>query len=170
EFRLRDGETRLRGRPLPRQARELRLERGEPRLGRLQVAGRVGGGDTGAESREQQGGDQRESDSSHAHGWNVPDPSSRLADGSIGSIGALECPAMDARSKRRGALWIALAANAVLMAAEIAGGFAFRSLALLTDAVHLLTDVSGLGIALLAIGLQARPITERHTFGLQRAE
>jgi cobalt-zinc-cadmium efflux system protein len=77
---------------------------------------------------------------------------------------------MDARSKRRGALWIALAANAVLMAAEIAGGFAFRSLALLTDAVHLLTDVSGLGIALLAIGLQARPITERHTFGLQRAE
>ena len=77
---------------------------------------------------------------------------------------------MDARSKRRGALWIALAANAVLMAAEIAGGFAFRSLALLTDAVHLLTDVSGLAIALLAIGLQARPITERHTFGLQRAE
>jgi cobalt-zinc-cadmium efflux system protein len=77
---------------------------------------------------------------------------------------------MDARSKRRGALWIALAANAALMAAEIAGGFAFQSLALLTDAVHLLTDVSGLGIALLAIRLQARPITERHTFGLQRAE
>jgi cobalt-zinc-cadmium efflux system protein len=77
---------------------------------------------------------------------------------------------MDARSKRRGSLWIALAANAALMAAEIAGGFAFRSLALLTDAVHLLTDVSGLAIALLAIGLQARPITERHTFGLQRAE
>jgi cobalt-zinc-cadmium efflux system protein len=77
---------------------------------------------------------------------------------------------MDARSKRRGALWVALAANAALMAAEIAGGFAFRSLALLTDAVHLLTDLSGLGIALLAIGLQARPITERHTFGLQRAE
>ncbi len=77
---------------------------------------------------------------------------------------------MDARSKRRGALWIALAANAALMAAEIAGGFAFRSLALLTDAVHLLTDVSGLAIALLAIRLQARPITERHTFGLQRAE
>lgn len=77
---------------------------------------------------------------------------------------------MDARSKRRGALWIALAANAALMAAEVAGGFAFRSLALLTDAVHLLTDVSGLAIALLAIRLQARPITERHTFGLQRAE
>jgi cobalt-zinc-cadmium efflux system protein len=77
---------------------------------------------------------------------------------------------MDARSKRRGALWVALAANAALMVAEIVGGFAFNALALLTDAAHLLTDVSGLGIALLAIGLQARPITERHTFGLQRAE
>lgn len=77
---------------------------------------------------------------------------------------------MDARSRRRGALWIALAANAVLMAAEIAGGFLFHSLALLTDGVHLLTDVSGLAIALLAIGLQARPSTERHSFGLQRAE
>jgi cobalt-zinc-cadmium efflux system protein len=77
---------------------------------------------------------------------------------------------MDARSRRRGALWIALAANAALMAAEIAGGFLFHSLALLTDAAHLLTDVSGLGIALLAIGLQARPSTVRHSFGLQRAE
>lgn len=77
---------------------------------------------------------------------------------------------MDARSRRRGALWIALAANAALMAAEIAGGFLFHSLALLTDAAHLLTDVSGLGIAVLAIGLQARPSTVRHSFGLQRAE
>jgi cobalt-zinc-cadmium efflux system protein len=77
---------------------------------------------------------------------------------------------MDPRSRRRGALWIAMAANAALMAAEIAGGFLFQSLALFSDAVHLLTDVSGLGIALLAIHLQARPTTERHTFGLQRAE
>jgi cobalt-zinc-cadmium efflux system protein len=77
---------------------------------------------------------------------------------------------MDPRSRRRGALWLAMAANAALMAAEIAGGFLFQSLALFSDAVHLLTDVSGLGIALLAIHLQARPTTERHTFGLQRAE
>jgi cobalt-zinc-cadmium efflux system protein len=77
---------------------------------------------------------------------------------------------MDARSARRGALWLALAANAALMGAEIAGGFLFQSLALLSDAVHLLTDVSGLAIALLAIHLQTRPTTGRHTFGLQRAE
>src|SRR5438309_11194751 len=77
---------------------------------------------------------------------------------------------MDAWSRRRGALWFALAANGALMGAEIAGGFLFHSLALLSDAVHLLTDVSGLALALLAIGLQARPTTERHTFGLQRAD
>ena len=43
-------------------------------------------------------------------------------------------------------------------------------MALFSDAVHLLTDVSGLALALLAIRLQARPTTERHTFGLQRAD
>jgi cobalt-zinc-cadmium efflux system protein len=77
---------------------------------------------------------------------------------------------MDALPRRRAALWLAVTANALLMAAEIAGGFLFRSLALLSDAVHLLTDVSGLGIALLAIHLQTRPTTDRHSFGLQRAE
>jgi cobalt-zinc-cadmium efflux system protein len=77
---------------------------------------------------------------------------------------------MDAWSRRRSALWFALAANGALMGAEVAGGFLFHSLALLSDAVHLLTDVSGLALALLAIGLQARPTTQRHTFGLQRAD
>jgi cobalt-zinc-cadmium efflux system protein len=90
--------------------------------------------------------------------------------GQSGRIQPVEFQAMDARSRRRGALLLALAANAALMGAEIAGGFVFRSLALLSDAVHLLTDVSGLGIALLAIHLQGRPTTRRHSFGLQRAE
>ncbi len=90
--------------------------------------------------------------------------------GQSARIEPLEFVTMDARSARRGALWLALVANAALMGAEIAGGFLFQSLALLSDAVHLLTDVSGLAIALLAIHLQTRPTTERHTFGLQRAE
>jgi len=77
---------------------------------------------------------------------------------------------MDAWSRRRGALWFALTANGALMGAETAGGFLFHSLALFSDAVHLLTDVSGLALAVLAIRLQARPITQRHSFGLQRAE
>jgi cobalt-zinc-cadmium efflux system protein len=75
---------------------------------------------------------------------------------------------MDVR--RRRALWWSLGANAIFMVVEIAGGVAFSSLALLADAAHMGTDVVGLGIALVAQVLMARPASERHTYGLQRAE
>jgi cobalt-zinc-cadmium efflux system protein len=68
------------------------------------------------------------------------------------------------------ALWIALVANSLLMVAEAFGGFAFNSLALLADATHLLSDVVGLGIAIVAQRLVARPATARHSYGFQRAE
>lgn len=71
---------------------------------------------------------------------------------------------------RRRALWIALGANAGFMVAELAGGIAFGSLALLADAAHMLSDVAGLAIALVALRLVATPASVRHTFGLQRAE
>lgn len=50
------------------------------------------------------------------------------------------------------------------------GGLVFNSVALLADAVHMLSDVIGLVIALVAQALMARPASARHTFGLQRAE
>ena len=65
---------------------------------------------------------------------------------------------------------MALAVNAVFFLAEIVGGVAFHSLALMADAAHMFTDVVALAVALLAIGLTRRPSTERHTFGLERAE
>ena len=74
------------------------------------------------------------------------------------------------RGMQRRALWISLAANAAFMVVELAGGFAFRSLALLADAAHMLSDVAGLGIALVAQRLLDRPATTRHSYGLQRAE
>jgi len=74
------------------------------------------------------------------------------------------------RALQRRALWISLAANAVFMIVEVAGGFAFRSLALLADAAHMVSDVAGLGIALIAQRLLDRPATDRHSYGLQRAE
>jgi cobalt-zinc-cadmium efflux system protein len=73
-------------------------------------------------------------------------------------------------SRARRALWIALGANAGLLAAEILGGFAFASLALLADAAHLATDVVGLAVALVAQTLVTRPASDRRTFGLRRAE
>jgi cobalt-zinc-cadmium efflux system protein len=74
------------------------------------------------------------------------------------------------RSLQRRALWIALVANAAFMVVEVAGGISFRSLALLADAAHMLSDVAALGIALIAQHLVDRRATERHTYGLQRAE
>lgn len=74
----------------------------------------------------------------------------------------------DARRAR--ALWLSLSANAVLLVVEVVGGIAFHSLALLADATHMLTDVAGLAIALVAERLIDRPATVRHSFGLLRAE
>src|SRR3954453_1213006 len=74
------------------------------------------------------------------------------------------------RSTQRRALWISLAANAAFMVVEAIGGLAFRSLALLADAAHMLSDVAGLGIALIAQHLVDRRATARHSYGLQRAE
>jgi cobalt-zinc-cadmium efflux system protein len=72
--------------------------------------------------------------------------------------------------RARKALWITLILNGGYMVAEIAGGIAFSSLALLADAAHLAADVVGLGIALIAQALVARPASDRHSFGLRRAE
>jgi cobalt-zinc-cadmium efflux system protein len=72
--------------------------------------------------------------------------------------------------QRRRALLISLYANAALTLAEVVGGIVFGSLALLADAAHMLSDVAGLAIALLALRLIERPASVRHTFGLLRAE
>src|SRR5262245_20507581 len=51
---------------------------------------------------------------------------------------------------------------------ELAGGFISHSLALLSDAGHMLTDVIALGVAWLATIWAQRPPDERRTFGYQR--
>lgn len=74
------------------------------------------------------------------------------------------------RDVQRRALWIALILNGGFLIAEVAGGIMFNSLALLADAAHMLSDVVGLGIALIAQALMIRPATRRHSYGFQRAE
>jgi cobalt-zinc-cadmium efflux system protein len=74
------------------------------------------------------------------------------------------------RETQRRALRIALVANAGFVLVEAIGGVVFRSLALLADAAHMVSDVAGLGIALAAQSLLSRPASARHTYGLQRAE
>jgi cobalt-zinc-cadmium efflux system protein len=75
--------------------------------------------------------------------------------------------APDASSGRlRTALGLILA----FMALEVVVGILADSLALLSDAAHMLTDAGAIGLALVAARLAARPASGGFTFGLKRAE
>lgn len=67
-------------------------------------------------------------------------------------------------------LTAALGLILLFMAAEVTIGLASRSLALVSDAGHMLTDAAALGLALFAMRLAARPASGPWTYGLRRAE
>ena len=78
--------------------------------------------------------------------------------------------AVTATGRHRKRLVLVIAITATIFVAEVIGGLVSGSLALLADAGHMLTDVAGLVIALVASVLAARPATTSRTFGLQRTE
>ena len=67
-------------------------------------------------------------------------------------------------------LALALAINAGFMVVEVATGIIASSLALLSDAAHMLTDAGAIGMALYAARLAQRQAGGEFTFGLKRAE
>jgi cobalt-zinc-cadmium efflux system protein len=73
----------------------------------------------------------------------------------------------DADARR---LSIALGLLLALMAVEVTAGILASSLALLSDAAHMLTDAGALGLSLVAIRLAARPAKGAMTYGLKRVE
>lgn len=76
----------------------------------------------------------------------------------------------DPRTANTRALSIALALTGTFLIAEVVGGLITGSLALISDAMHMLTDTFGLAVALLAIKIGARAADSRRTFGYQRLE
>ena len=72
-------------------------------------------------------------------------------------------------SNERG-LRIAIALTGTILIAEVAGALLTSSLALLSDAAHMLTDVVALTIALVALRLARRPADNKRTFGYYRFE
>jgi cobalt-zinc-cadmium efflux system protein len=70
----------------------------------------------------------------------------------------------------RGKLTIVLALIVGFMAVEVVVGTLVNSLALLSDAAHMLTDAAAIGLALIAIRLAQRPAQGAFTFGLKRTE
>jgi cobalt-zinc-cadmium efflux system protein len=67
-------------------------------------------------------------------------------------------------------LAIALSVIAAFMVVEVAVGLLAQSLALVSDAAHMLTDAAAIGFALVAMRLAARPARGGFTYGLKRAE
>lgn len=67
-------------------------------------------------------------------------------------------------------LIIVLALTGTYLIAEVIGGLLTGSLALLADAGHMLTDVAGLVLAVLAIRFAQRPATPERSYGYYRAE
>ncbi|WP_431684059.1 cation diffusion facilitator family transporter [Kitasatospora sp. KL5] len=64
----------------------------------------------------------------------------------------------------------ALVLITVFMAGEVVVGLAASSLALISDAAHMLTDAASIALALVAMRLAARPARGGYTYGLKRAE
>ncbi|HUG51124.1 MAG TPA: cation diffusion facilitator family transporter, partial [Terrimesophilobacter sp.] len=75
-----------------------------------------------------------------------------------------------AGSANRTRLALALGIVVFVLVIEAVGAALTGSLALLADAGHMLSDVIGLVVALVAVSVANRPATDRSTFGFQRAE
>ncbi len=75
-----------------------------------------------------------------------------------------------ATGRHRRRLVAVLVLTLAVVAVQVVGGLVSGSLALLADAGHMLTDATGVAIALTAAALATRPATKARTYGLQRAE
>lgn len=75
---------------------------------------------------------------------------------------------IEARSQK--ALATALCLTLLFAVVEVVTGFISNSLALISDAGHMVTDAAALGLALLAQLIAKRPPSARHSFGFVRAE
>ena len=75
-------------------------------------------------------------------------------------------PTLDHRRR----LLVVVTLTALIVVVQLVGAIVTGSLALLTDTVHALTDVSGLVVALIAATLMMRPADDRRTWGFRRIE
>ena len=78
--------------------------------------------------------------------------------------------AISPSSQNKKRLQLVLGFTLLYLVAEVVGGIWTKSLALLADAGHMLTDVGGLAFALIAIKLAEKKATPEKTYGYYRAE
>ncbi|XP_031499667.1 metal tolerance protein 1-like [Nymphaea colorata] len=95
------------------------------------------------------------------------------------ACGGARCGFSDSHSRSKHAserstaarkLWMAMVLCLVFMGAEVAGGIKANSLAILTDAAHLLSDVVAFGISLFSLWASSWEATHRRSYGFFRVE
>src|SRR3954463_16645682 len=74
------------------------------------------------------------------------------------------------RGREQLSLAIALAVSLIGTVAEALGGWLSNSLALLSDAGHMLADAAAIGLSLFALRMAARPADSKRTYGYYRLE
>lgn len=80
------------------------------------------------------------------------------------------CGELNRVSARQRGLNIAIFITGLMMIAEVIGGVLSNSLALLSDAGHMFTDILALTLSLLALRFSAMPATSKKTYGFLRLE
>jgi cobalt-zinc-cadmium efflux system protein len=81
-----------------------------------------------------------------------------------------EAGTREARLVQKRKLTLVIILTAVILVVEVIGGIASGSLALLSDAGHMLTDLLALSLCLLAVGFASLPATQKKTYGYHRIE
>lgn len=81
-----------------------------------------------------------------------------------------QLPPSGGRAEARRRLTLTLALTGTIFLAEAIGGFYSGSLALLSDAGHMLSDLGALLVSLFAIAIATRPANSRKTYGYYRTE
>ena len=116
-------------------------------------------------------------DHSHGHHGHSHSHGDEAETGSVGSHGSdrsghchddWDSKAPENRAER--VLWIVAGLSVVFIAGEAAGGFIANSLAIITDAGHLLSDLLSFIISIVAIRTARHPASRRLSFGYYRAE
>ncbi|XP_067863152.1 proton-coupled zinc antiporter SLC30A2-like [Heptranchias perlo] len=74
------------------------------------------------------------------------------------------------RDHARRRLYLASAVCLVFIIGEVIGGYLARSLAIMTDAAHLLTDFATMLVSLFSLWISSRPATKTMNFGWYRSE
>ncbi|KAN0041011.1 hypothetical protein ACTFIV_003547 [Dictyostelium citrinum] len=106
----------------------------------------------------------------HSHGGSGSDHNHGSSDDDEESKPLNKLKNLDSKKKARYSLILALTLTTIFMVGEIVGGYFANSLAIMTDAAHLLTDIGAMFLSLFAMWISQHPPTSSMSFGFHRAE